>query len=122
MRTQEHKRILAIAACVLMLAGCATMGTNGNPTPTAAENFSAGAKWVMLITDTMVPVLCASNKLAAPTCATYTATSLQLKRQLLALDDLIAKGANPDTIAALVAQATATYLMIDAAYQGKLQP
>jgi len=121
------RHVIAIFMMILTLAaslvGCATTGTtvsDNSSALVAAEKFSAGCKWVLVVTDVMIPPLCAAGTVSPPICASYTAAASQLKKDLVTLDDLIAKGATVDTVTAAVSQAMATYLIVDAAYKGKL--
>jgi hypothetical protein len=114
-------RIIIIFIICISLIGCATPGTNGTVNPNSeTQKFVDGAKWVMFITDIMVPSMCIAKKLSVAICSGYSVASDQLKKDLLVIDELMAKGATKETIAVATAQAMTTYLMIEAAYKGQL--
>lgn len=123
------KKIFLCLIVAIMITGCVTppvIPTDNNSTSTTstikitAQKWVDGAKWVMFITDIMAPTMCAAGKFALPVCNNYAAASLQLHNQLLAIEDLIVKGATPETIGTALNQAMATYLLIDAMYRGQV--
>ena len=116
-----RKLLALLAITAFLFTGCATPGAVQVDPSASQAKWATGAAWVEAVADGVVNVGCFLGKIQPNVCAAYALARSELNKDLVVINDLLAKKATFAEVQAAINSAMDAYAKIEAAYRGQYE-